>query len=187
MSPKAVSKVIRSPPQTRKPHPPEPISDTSQAISTNKRLKILIESDYSDIDSPISSSSSFTQKKRSKKLKISKHEKRSEKAEPEQLIEPPRISKSHTPTVTSEIEEVSPTTPPKHSTISEDPELHVIHVPWTREEDKYILEEQRKGYESESELVSRLKDGLTNRTTAEVNERFEFLMDLLKKIQEKTK
>lgn len=178
MSPKSVSKVIKSPTQPRKPFT-ESMPDPSQALNTNKRLKVLIESDHSDIDSPTNSTTSSSQTKRNKRLRNGKNEKRSEKGEPAQHTDSTRIHKSPIPS-TSAV-----TTSPEDLTKSENLEISGS-LPWTREEDKYILEEQRKGYNNELELVSRLKEGLVNRTTSEVTKRFEFLMDLLKKIQQKT-
>lgn len=189
MSPKAVSKVIKSPPHNRKTHA-EVIPDTSQALNTGKRLKVLIESDHSDIDSPISSTTGSSHAKRNKKLKSAKYDKRSEKEDDrvdnhQKKAETPIVVKPPTPGVSAEIEPSTQITTSPEATKSEIIEPVIVQLPWTREEDKFILEEQRKGYENVSELVSRLKDALTNRTISEVTERFEFLMDLLRKIQQK--
>lgn len=183
MSPKTVSKIIKSPPQSRKSQS-DAIPDNSQALNTGKRLKTLVESDHSDIDSPTTNATIHA--KRNKKLKsVKSQEKKSEEENESQKIkEQPEKPKLAEPTVEPQQIPVEET---KNVTIDPIVEPKPIKPqPWTREEDKFILEEQRKGYESVPELVAKLKEKLTNRTTAEVNERFEFLIEMLRKIQQKS-
>ncbi|XP_055904929.1 uncharacterized protein LOC129940575 [Eupeodes corollae] len=55
-------------------------------------------------------------------------------------------------------------------------------LPWTRDEDKVILEEIKSGFKDQL-LYERIKAKITNRTLLEIEERHRFLMDFLSKLQ----
>ncbi|XP_063709200.1 uncharacterized protein LOC134837743 [Culicoides brevitarsis] len=199
MSPKAASKILKSPPQARKSSV-ESVPENSAALNTGKRLKNLCESDRdSDLDCPLAASRSRRNKK-VKSRKISDTKKPEDVEQQTKETKEKELRKSPVPSTSGESIKNQPEASTSQenattSTVSTNSEETIpknieknapVTVPWTREEDKYILEEQRKGYESVAELVSRLTKVLTNRTSKEVNERFDFLMDLLRKIQQKS-
>uniref|UniRef100_A0A336MFL2 CSON000955 protein n=1 Tax=Culicoides sonorensis TaxID=179676 RepID=A0A336MFL2_CULSO len=168
ISPKTVGKSIKSPTQTKKVIS-DSMPENSQALSSGKRLKILIESDQSDVDTP-----NVSNVKRSKKLKIVRSDRKIEKEEDE----------AKSGTETARVKSPEPSTSSAHPESDSEKTEEVVKEPWTREEDKFILEEQRKGYENVEELVTRLKTRLCGRSTDEITQRYEFLMDLLRKIQQ---
>ncbi|CAO1412968.1 unnamed protein product [Diamesa serratosioi] len=61
---------------------------------------------------------------------------------------------------------------------SKETENKTEKVGWTRDEDKIILEEIKKGYSSKDELLKLLNEQL-NRDSDEVTERYEFLLEIL--------
>lgn len=96
--------------------------------------------------------------------------------------------------VKSEDQDIPPTLPeaPPQEEIKTEPadevktELAVCDAAvctWTRDEDRIILEEQRKDFENVAQLVDRLKEKLPNRSVVEIEKRYEFLIDILRKIQ----
>ncbi|XP_052863145.1 uncharacterized protein LOC128269782 [Anopheles cruzii] len=56
---------------------------------------------------------------------------------------------------------------------------------WTREEDKIILEEMKNGYSSVAPLVERIKHKLVERTNEQIRNRFEFLLEVLRKVNQR--
>ncbi|XP_058449807.1 uncharacterized protein LOC131429599 [Malaya genurostris] len=54
---------------------------------------------------------------------------------------------------------------------------------WTRDEDKIILEEIKNGFSTVDELVKRIEGKIENRQLSEIERRYEFLMEVLKKFQ----
>ncbi|CAO1402788.1 unnamed protein product [Diamesa hyperborea] len=71
---------------------------------------------------------------------------------------------------------IEPTQPTK------EPENKREKAGWTRDEDKIILEEIKKGYSSKDELLRLLNEQL-NRDSEEVTERYEFLLEILLKMK----
>ncbi|XP_058055930.1 uncharacterized protein LOC131207336 [Anopheles bellator] len=74
------------------------------------------------------------------------------------------------------------------------PNIADSHVPskpvpdvtrWTREEDKIILEEMKNGYSSVAPLVQRIKQKLVERTNEQIRNRFEFLLEVLRKVNQR--
>ncbi|XP_055856678.1 uncharacterized protein LOC129919724 [Episyrphus balteatus] len=60
--------------------------------------------------------------------------------------------------------------------------LEVVTQPWTRDEDKVILEEIKSGFKDQL-LYERINSKIINRSLLEIEERHKFLMDFLSKLQ----
>lgn len=75
----------------------------------------------------------------------------------------------------------------KDSELAPKSEIHTDDVKdaiiWTRDEDKLILEEIRKGFDDVEELFTRIQAQLPDRLLDAISVRYAFLMDVLKKLQ----
>ncbi|XP_055606490.1 uncharacterized protein LOC129754438 [Uranotaenia lowii] len=81
--------------------------------------------------------------------------------------------------------------PPKCSaTESQNTQTGLTSVPqnnWTRDEDKIILEEIKKGSNAVEELIERIGAKIVERNASEIRVRYEFLIEVLKKFQKGNK
>lgn len=128
----------------------------SGVLAKAKRLRAMIES-----DSDAESSGAKDNKKQTKAVgKVKKPN------QPVSSIQPPESESTHGSGPSKE-DKSAPTS-----------------VNWTRDEDKIILEEERNGYDSLDDLLVRLEKQLPIRSRIDITARYEFLMEILKKLQE---
>ncbi|XP_058822875.1 uncharacterized protein LOC131684212 [Topomyia yanbarensis] len=66
---------------------------------------------------------------------------------------------------------------------AESSDSNSIQTSWTRDEDKVILEEIKHGFSSVDELIQRIGGKIEGRHPSEIESRYEFLMEVLKKFQ----
>lgn len=202
LSPKNAGKLLKSPVNTNRSK--ETSGDNSIAVNTAKKLKNLIES---DTDGESINLPSMAQQPTKRKTAPRKPTKMPVKNPIMKSINEP-VPSTSVLTVVFDVENKTvemvekPTEDPKsppiqeelpaqeNPSVSEESVKSMSDKPasqsWTRDEDKFILEEQRKGFETVSELMLRLMTGLSNRSVEEITTRYEFLMDLLRKIENRT-
>lgn len=81
--------------------------------------------------------------------------------------------------------ETETTTKPEASIFKPPPVPPSITTAWTREEDKVILIEMKRGARDRQHLIKRMGAKLKNRNELEIRTRHQFLMDFLSKLQGK--
>ncbi|XP_055636041.1 uncharacterized protein LOC129775376 [Toxorhynchites rutilus septentrionalis] len=154
----------KSSPTTNKKAPQVTPSD-SGVISVSKKLKSMIdESSGAGSDKFTQASSPLTMKRKPVAMSTPSVPVPTKK---EKIIKKPSVEQS---------------LPENKTEACEPKEKSSTHC-WTRDEDKVILEEIKSGYSTVDELVDRIGRKIENRNFSEIKDRYEFLMDVLKKVQ----
>lgn len=126
-----------------------------------------------DVAMPTSKSNAIATAKKLKNLIEEESSSESEVAAKKKLP-PKRKEDENCPTQTKDDARLSP----KKEIIK----TEVVSQPWTRDEDKVILEEIKSGFRDQM-LYERINSKITTRSLLEIEERHKFLMDFLSKLQ----